>query len=100
MTPRTYRPDRTPALRIAPQSEPQNIPVNAKLYSIREASRILLELYGEGYSESSIRDLIDNGDWIEGVHWSDRRRKGGKYRKIKVCLESVQRWQVTRYADR
>lgn len=102
MTPRLYLAHQTPQIR--PQTRPagmaEGIPPGARLYSVREASRILSELWGEGYGESAIRDLIDGGDWVEGVHWCDRRRKGGRYRKPKIYLEAVKRWQVTRFEER
>lgn len=100
--PRLYNTSAAPQRRsLLPTPAPQRpIPADAKLYSIKESSRLLTERYGEGYSESAIRQLIASADWIEGVHWADRRRKGGKYRRPKVYLEAVQRWQVARVSDR
>ncbi|MGB7416232.1 MAG: hypothetical protein WA902_18665 [Thermosynechococcaceae cyanobacterium] len=61
------------------------IPNNAELVTLGEASRQL----GKGFSRSSMLRRIESGEWQEGTHWVDARRKGSVYRVIKINLTAV-----------
>ncbi|MEO0375429.1 MAG: hypothetical protein AAF329_12555 [Cyanobacteria bacterium P01_A01_bin.17] len=61
------------------------IPSRAELVTLGEASHQL----GKGFSRSSMLRRIDSGEWQEGIHWVDARRKGSVYRIIKINLAAV-----------
>jgi len=58
---------------------------DAQLVSIDEATQQL----GHGYSRRSILRRIDSGEWEEGFHWVDARRRGALRRVIKINLTAV-----------
>lgn len=72
------------------------IPNQADLVALDEASRRL----GRGFSRSSILRRIDSGEWQEGIHWVDARRKGSVYRVIKINLAAVRTTLATPAAFR
>lgn len=90
MPPRNYLRNKkvTPNLQAVPQS-PARIPATAKLLDLKEASSALTEQFGEGYSVTSIRKWVRNGDWTEGWHYVRRNKL------IKVYLTAVQEWVVS-----
>lgn len=69
---------------------------DAELVSIEDASTRL----GKGFSRRSIIRRIDDGEWIEGLHWIDDRREGGKNRIIKINMTAVNEWRGTPAAYR
>lgn len=44
---------------------------------------------GRGYSRRSQLRRIESGEWIEGVHWIDDRRKGSQRRVIKINIKAI-----------
>lgn len=72
------------------------IPNQADLVALDEASRRL----GRGFSRSSILRRIDSGEWQEGIHWVDARRKDSVYRVIKINLAAVRTTLATPAAFR
>lgn len=88
MPPRTYYPNKAVApLRPVSRSKPlQEIPLDAKLYSLRNASWLLNEQFDGGFSDQEIRRLIRNGSWQEKWHYV---RRGTR---IKIYIPAVQEW--------
>jgi hypothetical protein len=87
--PRTYLKSKQIAA-PAPSTEGKQIPLNAKLYGLRQASQLLNEQFDGGFSIREMRRLINSGAWLE--HWHYTRRG----RQIKVYLVAVQEWQLRR----
>ena len=83
---RRYHPEKTSHLQLLPtDTTVQTIPLDAKLYSIQTASKILNDQFERGFSTREIRRLIASS-WVEGWHFVRR----GKL--IKIYLPAVQQW--------
>jgi hypothetical protein len=68
--------------------EKRQIPNDARLHNLREASQILTEQYQSGYSIGSIRRYIRIGAWNYGWHYT---KTGNRY---KIYIPAIQEWQV------
>lgn len=89
MPPRLYNADRVvPIPRKSPPKTSQEIPRDAKLYSISNASKLLNEQFDGGFSPKSIRALIQNGEWQLGTHYV----LVGK--RVRIYLEAVKELQL------
>ncbi len=91
MTPRTYltqKQTQTTVLRSITNPEPREIPLDTRLYDLKDASILLTNQFGKGYSIQAMRRLIKSGEWVEGWHY----RKRGKI--FKIYLAAVQEWQL------
>ena len=73
-----------------PSTEGKQIPLNAKLYSLQQASQLLNEQFDGGFSVREMRRLINSGEWLERWHYVRRGRQ------IKIYLTAVQEWQLRR----
>jgi hypothetical protein len=58
------------------------------------------KLLGAGYSRNSILRRIKSGEWIEGTHWIDDRRKGTTRKRILIVLSAVNALRATSAAYR
>ncbi|MEP0872910.1 hypothetical protein NDA01_24130 [Trichocoleus desertorum AS-A10] len=89
MPPRRYLPEKQVAPpRAIAKPETRQIPLDAKLYDLKDASILLSEQFGSGYSVRALRRLIESGEWVEGWHYMRR----GKF--LKIYLPAVQEWQL------
>jgi hypothetical protein len=87
--PRTYLTGKQPNA-PTPSNDGRQIPLNAKLYSLRQASTLLNEQFDGGFSIREMRRLINSGEWIEQWHYIRRGRA------IKIYLAAIQEWQLRR----
>jgi hypothetical protein len=75
MPARTYSADKKVVpLQAKPPIVDRQIPDDAKLYDIAEASQLLTHQYGKGWSIKVLRRLIESGEWVEGWHYIKPRK--------------------------
>jgi hypothetical protein len=64
----------------------KTLPPGSELFSIPAASKIL----GPGFGCTSLRERIDSGELVEGIHWFDVRRPTAQQRRIVIYVNAVQ----------
>lgn len=65
----------------------KSIPLDAKLCNVRQASEILNEQFGGGFSEVNLRRLVRLQKFVEGVHYNKVGRSPRFY--IPAVIEYV-----------
>lgn len=79
MPARTYSADKKVVpIQAKPPISNRQIPKDAKLHDITEASHLLTEQYGRGWSVKVLRRLIQSDEWVQGWHYI----KHGKFYKL------------------
>jgi hypothetical protein len=66
----------------------KQIPTGATLLSLASAEKILNAKYDGGYSLSTMKRLIRNGQWHFGWHWT----RTGRF--IKIYEPAIDEWQA------
>lgn len=96
MTPRSYQPDKSLPPQVIEIKKVQPIKDDLKpwedgklLHDLGEASAILTEKLGKGYSPSEMRRLIKN-DLEKSYHWFER----GRLKKFNIWR--MIEWQATK----
>ncbi len=70
------------------QREVKRIPAGASLLSLVSAGKVLNAKYDGGYSLSTMKRLIRNGQWQFGWHWT----RTGRF--IKIYEPAIDEWQA------